>query len=87
MFLSDSKLDKLQKVLRANMLLGLVVTIVTTYMVITGTYENIQQRESQETMLSVIALGGLFYTFMFWIACVFRKQFFQDTDPHSGHQI
>ncbi len=85
MNLSDGILDKLQKALRFNMLLGLVVTVVSTYMVITGTYDNIQQRETQETILSALALFGLFYTFVFWIACVFRKQFFQDTPDVRSH--
>ena len=86
MRLSDSLLRQLQKVLRVNMLLGLIVTVASTYMIITGTYDNIQQRESQELLLSVIALAGLFYTFVFWLACVFRKQFFQQPNsPTSQH--
>lgn len=80
MRLSDNTLSKLQKLLRANMLLGLIVTIVSTYMMITGTYDNIQQRETQEFMLGAIALAGIFYTFVFWLSCVFRKQFFQEPD-------
>ncbi len=80
MRLSDNTLCKLQKILRANMLLGAVVTIVSTYMIITGTYENIQQREAQESLIGLIALSGVFYTFVFWLACVFRKQFFQQPD-------
>ena len=84
MRLSDSTLNKLQKALRANMFLGLIITVASTYMVITGTYDNIQQRETQELLLSILALGGLFYTFVFWIACVFRKQFFQQDEPQPN---
>lgn len=84
MRLSDSSLNKLQKALRANMLIGLIFTVVSTYMVITGTYDNIQQRETQELLLSILALGGLFYTFVFWIACVFRKQLFQHDEPQTN---
>jgi len=78
MNLSDTLLRKLQRALRFNMLLGLAVTVISTYLIITGTYDNIEARQSQETLLSLIALTGLVYTFGFWIACVFRKQFFKD---------
>jgi len=80
MRLSDNTLSKLKKVLRINMLLGVLVTIVSTYLMITGTYDNIQQREAQEMLLSIIALSGIFYTFVLWLTCVFRKQFFQEPD-------
>lgn len=78
MRLSDTTIRKLQKALRINMLMGLAITVIATYLIITNTYPNIQARQSQETVLSIIALSGLFYTFVSWLACVFRKQFFQD---------
>jgi len=83
MNLSDTVLRKLQRVLRVNMLLGLTVTIVSTYMIITGTYDNIASRQAGETMLSWIAIIGLMYTFGFWIACVFRNQFFKSIADQS----
>jgi len=78
MNLSDTLLRKLQRALRFNMLLGLTVTVIATYMIITGQYDSIQSRQSEETLLSWVALIGLMYTFSFWIACVFRKQFFKE---------
>ena len=78
MNLSDTLLRKLQRVLRFNMLLGLTVTVVSTYLIITGQYDSIQARQSEEMILSLVALFGLMYTFVFWIACVFRKQFFKE---------
>ena len=83
MNLSDAVLQKLQRVLRVNMLLGLTVTIVSTYMIITGTYDNIESRQAGETMLSWVAIIGLMYTFGFWITCVFRNQFFKSTADQS----
>lgn len=83
MNLSDTLLRKLQHALRFNMLLGLTVTVVSTYMIITGQYDNIQSRQAEETLLSWIAILGLMYTFGFWIACVFRKQFFKNTPDQT----
>ena len=79
MKMSDKMLRTLQRALRFNMFLGLTVTVVATYMIVTGTYDSIQSRTSEETLLSWIAIIGLLYTFGFWIACVFRRQFFQGT--------
>lgn len=83
MFIADKMLRTLQRALRINMLLGLSVTIIATYLLITGTYDNIQTRQVEETFLGWVAIVGLLYTFSFWIACVFRKQFFQKTVSQS----
>lgn len=83
MNLSDTLLCKLQRILRLNMLLGLAVTLIATYLIITGSYDSIQARQSEETLLSWVAIIGLLYTFGFWIACVFRKQFFTNTPEQS----
>jgi len=83
MNLSETLLRKLQRALRFNMLLGLTVTVISTYMIITGTYDSIQSRQTEETLLSWVAIIGLMYTFGFWIACVFRNQFFKKTTDQS----
>jgi len=83
MNLSEALLHKLQRALRFNMLLGLTVTVISTYMIITGTYDSIQARQAQETLLSWVAIIGLMYTFGFWIACVFRNQFFKKATDQS----
>ena len=83
MNLSETLLRKLQRALRFNMLLGLTITVISTYMIITGTYDSIQSRQTEETLLSWIAIIGLMYTFGFWIACVFRNQFFKSTTDQS----
>jgi len=83
MNLSDTMLRKLQRALRLNMLLGLSVTVISTYMIITGQYDSIQSRQTEETLLSWIAIIGLMYTFGFWISCVFRNQFFKNDSDQS----
>ncbi len=83
MNLSDAMLRKLQRALRLNMLLGLSVTVISTYMIITGQYDSIQSRQAEETLLSWVAIIGLMYTFGFWIACVFRNQFFKNTSDQT----
>jgi len=81
--LSDTAIRKLQKVLRFNMFLGLMVTVISTYLIITGTYDSIQSRQSEETILNLTALFSLFYTFIFWILCVFRNQFFKSNSDSA----
>ncbi len=77
--MSDNLLQKFKHIFRINMLLGLVVTVAAIYLIITGSYDGIQSRQSSETILSWTAIIGLLYTVGFWFACMFRKQFFQAT--------
>ena len=73
---NTSKLNKLRKVFRINMLLGLVVSIIAVYYMITGTYVNIQAREATESLLGLVGIGGMLYLVGFWYMCVFRKHIF-----------
>jgi len=75
--MSDTMLQKFKRIFRINMLIGLIITVVATYMIITGTYDGIESRRSTETILSWTAIAGVIYTVGFWFACMFRKQFFQ----------
>lgn len=76
--MSDTVLQKFKRIFRFNMIIGLLVTIVATYLIITGKYDGIQSRQTTEMVLSWTAIAGLLYTVSFWFACMFRKQFFQD---------
>lgn len=67
---------RLQRIFRVNMLIGFVVAAVTVYFILTGHYDNLQQRLGAESLLNKIAIGGILYTVGFWYLCVFRKQIF-----------
>ena len=65
------------------MLIGLIITVVATYMIITGSYNDIEARRSTEAILGWTAIAGVIYTVSFWFACMFRKQFFQRSSENS----
>jgi len=57
--------------------------MIATYMIITGSYNDIEARRSTEAILGWTAIAGVVYTVSFWFACMFRKQFFQDSPKSS----
>ena len=75
--MSDTMLQKFKRIFRINMLIGLTITVVATYMIITGSYNGLEDRNSTEALLGWTAIAGVLYTVSFWFACMFRKQFFQ----------
>ena len=81
--MSDTMLQKFKRIFRINMLIGLIITVIATYMIITGTYEGLEARRSTEAILGWTAIAGVVYTVGFWFACIFRKQFFQGSYENS----
>lgn len=69
----------LKRTFRFNMIVGLLITAIATYFIITGHYDNIQAREAAETLMGWIAVGGLLYVAAFWYMCLFREQLFLKT--------
>lgn len=67
---------KLKRIFRVNMAIGFLVTAISVYLILTGHYDNLQQRIGAEAMMNKIAVGGLLYVAGFWYMCVFRKQIF-----------
>jgi len=61
--------------IRANLVLGLVVVVVAMYLMITGEYATIQERHAEDAILTRYAVGGLFYTVVFWYLCLFGKPY------------
>jgi presenilin-like A22 family membrane protease len=68
--------SRLQRIFRVNILIGILVAAATVYFILTGHYENLQQRIGAESLMNKIALGGILYAIGFWYLCVFRKQIF-----------
>ena len=76
-----SKELKLKRIFRLNMAIGFLVTAVSVYLILTGHYDNLQQRIGAEAMMNKVAVGGLLYVAGFWYMCVFRKQIFSKINP------
>lgn len=75
----DNQLKSHQRVFRVNMLVGFLIAAVAIFLIITGTYDSIQTRQSSETLLSWVAIAGMLYSVGFWFACLFRQQLFIKT--------
>ena len=70
-----------RRILRTNVILGLLVAIVAIALSITGEYSNLADRESAESVFNLIALGGIIYAAFAWMFCVMSKPFWY---PVSG---
>jgi len=64
-----------RRILRLNIVLGLLVFIVAFVLNITGEYNDLAARQSAESILNNAALGGLLYAAFSWIFCVMSKPF------------
>lgn len=64
-----------RRILRINVMAGLLVFAVAVYMSITGEYNNLTDRKTAEALFNYIALGGLLYAAASWIFCVMSKPF------------
>lgn len=64
-----------RRFLRANIAIGLTITLVALYMIFTGDYANDQARKASEAVLNRFAIGGLIYMALVWSACQFGKPF------------
>lgn len=64
-----------RRILRLNVLTGLLVFAVAVSLSITGEYSNLVDRQAAETAYNYIALGGILYAASSWIFCVMSKPF------------
>lgn len=58
---------------RANMALGLLISVAAVYFIITGQYANLETRKTMETLLNIAFFGGILYIVLFWYACAFTR--------------
>ncbi|MCW8987615.1 MAG: hypothetical protein OQK75_08085, partial [Gammaproteobacteria bacterium] len=73
--LNENKALRRQRVLRLNILAALVVLIVSAYMVITGEYSSLQERQSADQIYNILIIGSIIYMAAVWISCVMTKPF------------
>ncbi len=61
------KLPKKCLLVRFNIALGLLAFVVGVTATIFSTYDNLADRQAAESLLNIIAVGGLVYAAVFWI--------------------
>ena len=66
---------KRRRLLRLNILLGLSVFAIATYLMATGHYDTYLQRRAADAVYSKVAIGGLLYVAATWMFCVLSKPF------------
>lgn len=64
-----------RRFLRANIAIGLGITVVALYMIFTGDYATYQARQASEAVLNRFVIGGLIYVAVVWSTCQFGKPF------------
>ena len=58
---------------RTNMVVGVLISMIAVYFIITGQYANLETRNTVETLLNVAFIGGILYTVAFWYICVLSR--------------
>jgi len=65
------------RILRLNILLGLIVLITTFFMMMTGEYSTLAERNEADQMYNLIMIGSILYMAAVWFGCVFTKPFWK----------
>lgn len=68
-----------RRLLRFNILAALIVLIASQFMVFTGEYSTLQERQSADAIYNVFAIGSILYMVVVWISCVMTKPFWFPT--------
>jgi len=69
------KAVRVRRLLRMNILLAFVVFAFSVYLILTGEYNTLQERNSTELIYNVMAIGSLVYMAVVWISCMMSKPF------------
>lgn len=64
-----------RRILRLNILVGLLTFAVAVGLSITGEYSGLADRKAAETLFNNIAMAGVLYAACSWIFCVMSKPF------------
>ena len=73
--LSENSALRRRRFLRFNILAALIVLIVSAFMIITGEYSSLQERQSADAIYNILAIGSIIYMAAVWISCVMTKPF------------
>ena len=73
--LNENSALRRRRFLRFNILGALIVLIVSAFMIITGEYSSLQERQSADAIYNILAIGSIIYMAAVWISCVMTKPF------------
>jgi len=73
--LSENSALRRRRFLRLNIFVALIVLIVSAFMIITGEYSSLQERQSADAIYNILAIGSIIYMAAVWISCVMTKPF------------
>jgi len=69
-----------RRMLRINIMLGLLVFFAAFIMNVFGEYNNLGELKAADSMFGLVAIGGLLYAAFSWIFCVMSKPFWFPSD-------
>lgn len=64
---------RLHRLFKLNMVIGVVIFLITTYLTLTGEYDSLLLRKQAESLFNVIGISGLLYAALFWYLNAFYK--------------
>ena len=70
-----NKALRVRRLLRFNILFGLIVFALSVYLILTGEYSSLQERKATEPVYNFMAISSLVYVAAAWISCVMSKPF------------
>ena len=66
---------KRRRILRLNILLGVITFLVAFYMIATGDFSSYKESRAEMSIYNRFAIGGLLYAAISWIYCMMSKPF------------
>ena len=73
--LNENKALRRRRFLRLNILAALIVLAISLFMIITGEYATLQERQSADSIYNILAIGSILYMAVVWMSCVMTKPF------------
>ena len=65
------------RILRLNILLGLIALMTSFFLMATGEYSTLAERKEADQLYNLIMIGSLIYMAAIWFGCVFTKPFWK----------
>lgn len=65
------------RILRLNILLGLIVLMTSFFLMVTGEYSTLAERKEADQLYNLIMIGSILYMAATWFGCVFTKPFWK----------
>ena len=65
------------RILRLNILLGLIVLLTSFFMMMTGEYSTLTERKEADQVYNLMMIGSILYMAVIWFSCVFTRPFWK----------